>query len=67
MVIFLTDFKYAIIEQGPIRNVESKDMKSTEEKESCGIYIKLYSDMECAELSLAPLTNRTPVKPMGWG
>lgn len=48
---------------GPIRSAERKDVKSTEEKrESCQSYIKLYSEMECAEFSLAPLTNRAPTE-----
>lgn len=42
-------------------------MKSTEDSwtESCRIYIKLYSNMECTDLKLAPLTNRTPAEVNG--
>lgn len=38
-------------------------MNNRRERESCRGYRKLYSEMECAKFSLAPLTSdKTPTK-----
>lgn len=65
MFLFLLAF---LPQKGTNRKcVKKRHEEHRRERESCGIYIKLYSDMECADLSLAPLTNRTPTEVNGLG